>query len=227
MNYGVIWDLDGVLAETAEAHFRCWVTALAEKEIPLDRPTFGKLFGLRNREILTQLVGRAPDPSEMEGIAGRIEEIFRIEAQWLVRPMPGAFSLLMELEGAGWLQAISSPTSKASVELVLGILGIRQRFAAILSGDELSAGKPDPTLFLRAAEALGLPPGRCVVVEDAPAGVKAAQKAGMPCIAVATTSPREALASVTSSALIFDDLTQVTAKDFAGLIKTNEETHPL
>jgi beta-phosphoglucomutase len=221
MKSGVIWDLDGVLADTAEAYFRCWVTALAEREIPLNRPTFDELFGLRNRDILTQLLGRTPDPSEMESIAGRIEEIFRIEAQWLVRPMPGALPLLIELEGAGWLQAIFSPTPKANVELVLGILGIRQRFAVILSGDELSAGKPDPTLFLRAAEALGLPPGRCVVVEDASAGVEAAQRAGMPCIAVATTRPREALASVSSSALIFDDLTQVTAKDFAGLMKTN------
>ena len=221
MNNGVIWDLDGALADTAEAHFRCWVTALAEKEIPLDRPTFDELFGLRNPDILTHLLGRLPDPGEMESIARRIEEIFRIEAQWLVRPMPGAFPLVIELEGAGWLQAISSPTPKANVELVLGILGIRQRFAVIVSGDEVSAGKPDPTLFLRAAEGLGLPPGRCVVVEDAPAGVEAAQKAGMPCIAVATTRPCETLASVTSSALIFDNLTQVTTKDFAGLIRTN------
>lgn len=221
VNKGVIWDLEGVLADTAEANFRCWVTALAEKEIPLDRPTFEGLFGMQDRDILALLLGRPPEPSELESIAGRKEEIFRMEAQWLVRPMPGAFPLLVELEGAGWLQAIASPTPKANVELVLGILGIRQRFAVILSGDELCAGKPDPILFLRAAEALGLPPGHCVVVEDAPAGVEAAQKAGMPCIAVATTSPRDVLASVTSSALVLDDLTQVTAEDFAVLVKTN------
>ena len=221
MEKGVIWALDGVLADTAEAHFRCWVTALAEKEISLERPTFDELFGLCHRDLLAQLLGRAPDPSEMESIAGRVEEIFRMEAQWLIRPMPGAFPLVIALEGAGWLQAITSCTPKANVELVLGILGIRQRFAVILSGDELSAGKPDPTLFLRAAQALGLPPGRCVVVEDDPSGVEAAKRAGMPCIAVATTSAREALASVTSSAPVFEDLTQVTAEDFVGLIKTN------
>jgi beta-phosphoglucomutase-like phosphatase (HAD superfamily) len=55
MSKGVIWDLDGVLADTAEAHFRCWVTALAEKEIPLDRPTFNGLFGMNNRDMLAQL----------------------------------------------------------------------------------------------------------------------------------------------------------------------------
>jgi HAD superfamily hydrolase (TIGR01509 family) len=220
MSKGVIWDLDGVLADTAEAHFRCWVTALAEKEIPLDRPTFNGLFGMNNRDMLAQLLGRPPEPSELETIAGRKEEIFRMEAQWLVLPMPGALSLLKELERAGWIQAITSSAPKANVELVLGILGIRQRFQALLSGEELPASKPEPTLFLRAAEALGLPPEGCIVVEDTPAGVEAAHKAGMPCIAVTTTSRREVLAAVTSSALIFEDLTQVTAGDFSRLVRS-------
>jgi beta-phosphoglucomutase len=213
--------LDGVLADTAEAHFRCWVTALAEKEIPLDRPTFDGLFGIYNRDMLAQLLGRPPEPSELETITGRKEEIFRMEAQWLVRPMPGALSLLKKLEEAGWIQAITSSTPRANVELVLGILGIRQRFQTVLSGEELSASKPEPTLFLRAAEALGLSPERCVVVEDAPEGVEAAYKAGMPCMAVATTNSRETLSSVTSSALLFDDLTQVTEKDFSRLLEKN------
>lgn len=221
MSKGVIWDLDGVLADTAEAHFRCWVTALAEKEIPLDRPTFDGLFGIYNRDMLAQLLGRPPEPSELETITGRKEEIFRMEAQWLVRPMPGALSLLKELEEAGWIQAITSSTPRANVELVLGILGIRQRFQTVLSGEELSASKPEPTLFLRAAEALGLSPERCVVVEDAPEGVEAAYKAGMPCMGVATTNSRETLSSVTSSALLFDDLTQVTEKDFSRLLEKN------
>ena len=221
MGKGVIWDLDGVLADTAEAHFRCWVTALAEKEIPLDRPTFDGLFGMNTRDMLAQLLGRSPEPGELEAIVNRKEEIFRMEAQWLVSPMPGALSLLKELEGAGWIQAIISSTPKGNVELVLGILGIRQRFQAVLSGEELSAGKPEPTLFLRAAEALGLAPERCVVVEDAPEGVEAAYKAGMPCIAVARTNSPEALASVTPSTLLFDDLTQVAESDFSSLLETN------
>jgi HAD superfamily hydrolase (TIGR01509 family) len=221
MNKGVIWDLDGVLADTAEAHFRCWVTALAEKEIPLDRPTFDGLFEMNKRDMLAQLLGRRPEPSELEAIAARQAEIFRTEAQWLIRPMPGAFSLLKELEGAGWTQAITSSTPMVDVELVLSLLGIRQRSQAVLSGEDLPASKPGPTLFLRAAKALGLPPERCVVVEDAPEGVEAAYKAGMPCVAVATTNSRETLSSVTPSALLVDDLTQVTEKDFSRLLGKN------
>ena len=221
MSKGVIWDLDGVLADTAEAHFRCWVTALAEKEIPLDRPTFDGLFGLNKRNMLAQLLGRPPEPGELESISSRKDEIFRMEAQWLVRQMPGALSLLKELEGGGWIQAITSSTPTPDVELVLGILGIRQRFQAVLSEEEVSASKPEPTLFLRAAEALGLSPERCVVVEDAPEGVEAAYKAGMPCIAVTTTHTRKALASFTPSTLLFEDLTQVRERDFSNLIERN------
>jgi HAD superfamily hydrolase (TIGR01509 family) len=218
MNKGVIWDLDGVLADTGELHFRCWVTALAEREIPLDRQTFDTIFGMNNRDTLTYLLERPPEPFELETISGRKEEIFRMEAQWLVRPMPGALTLLGELEEAGWLQAVASSAPKANIDLLLATLGIRGRFQAILSGEELETGEPDPTLFLRAAKALQLSPDRCVVVEDAPAGVEAAHKAGMSCIAVATTRSRDVLAKVTSSTLLFDDLTQVKEESFSNLI---------
>jgi len=220
MNKGVIWDLDGVLADTRELHFRCWVTALAEREIPLDRETFKKVFGMNNRDTLTTLLGRPPEPFELETISGRKEEIFRMEAQWLVRPMPGALSLLEELEEAGWLQAVASSAPKANIDLLLAILGIRSRFKAILSGEELETGKPDPTLFLRVAKALQLSPDRCVVVEDAPAGVEAAHKAEMSCIAVATIRPRDVLAKIMSSTFLFDDLTQVKEESFSNLINS-------
>jgi len=220
MNKGVIYDLDGVLADTAELHFRCWVTALAEREIPLDRQTFDRVFGMNNRDTLTDLLGRPPEPFELETISGRKEEIFRMEAQWLVRPMPGALTLLEELEEAGWLQAVASSAPKANMDLLLAILGARNRFQAILSGEELETGKPDPTLFLRVAKALQLSPDRCVVVEDVPAGVEAAHKAGMSCIVVATTRPRDVLAKVTSSTLLFDDLTQVKEENFSKLINS-------
>ena len=176
------------------------------------------IFGMSNRDTLTYLLERPPEPFELETISGRKEETFRMEAQWLVRPMPGALTLLGELEEAGWLQAVASSAPKANIDLLLATLGIRGRFQAILSGEELETGKPDPTLFLRAAKALQLSPDRCVVVEDAPAGVEAAHKAGMSCIAVATTRSRDVLAKVTSSTLLFDDLTQVKEESFSNLI---------
>lgn len=211
----VIWDLDGVLADTAEVHFRAWVTALAEWEIPLDRATFDRVFGMNNRDTLTDLLGRPPEPRELATITGRKEHLFRLEASWLARPMPGALDLLAEMGASGWLQALASSAPQANINLLVDKLDIRKWLRAIHSGEDLPTGKPDPTLLLQTAGALQVPPERCIVVEDAPAGVEAARSAGMRCIAVATTRSRAVL---TVADLLFDDLTQVTADAFLELI---------
>jgi HAD superfamily hydrolase (TIGR01509 family) len=213
-NRAVIWDMDGVLADTAEAHFRTWVTALAQWEIPLNREEFGQLFGMNNRDTLTAVLGRPPDSWELGSIGGRKEYLFRLEAQLSVNPIPGALRLLTDLKAADWAQALASSAPQANIDILLDKFGIRDRFEAILSGADLPAGKPDPALFLEAAAALGLPAERCVVVEDAPAGVEAARRAGMRCIAVATTRARE---SLVAADLVFDGLTQVSMAHFAEL----------
>lgn len=211
----VIWDLDGVLADTAEPHYRAWVTALAEWEVALDRPTFDRLFGMDNRAMLEQILGRPPQPKEQGTIAGRKEHFFRLVAQQMAQPMPGALRLLEALDAAGWPQALASSAPQANINLLVDKLGISDRFHAILSGEELPESKPDPALFLYAAKRLDVPPERCVVVEDAPAGVEAANRAGMRCIAVATTRPAEMLAGAD---LLLDDLTQLSVDTFAELV---------
>jgi beta-phosphoglucomutase len=211
----VIWDMDGVLFDTTEAHFRSWVTALAEWEIPLDRTQFGNLLGINNRDTLTALLGRPPNPEEMATITGRKEHLFRLDANHLVHPIPGAFNLLGELERAGWPQALATSAPWENINLLVDHFGIRDRFQAILSGADLPAGKPDPALFFQAAEALRVAAERCVVVEDSPAGVEAAGRAGMLCIAVTTTHRREALAAADR---IFDGLTQFTAETLTEMV---------
>lgn len=217
---GVIWDLDGVLADTGEAHFQAWATVLSERKIPFDRSTFDRVFGMNNRGTLTELLGRAPSEEELGGIADRKEHLFRELAGELVRPMPGAIRLLDELAGAGWSQAVASSAPQENIDLVVDTFDIRRYFAAILSGAGLPAGKPDPALFLQAARALRLIPERCVVVEDAPVGVEAARRAGMPCIAVATTRPRETL----GPGPVFDDLQSVTVQTFSDVLRVGPGT---
>ncbi|NOR84068.1 MAG: HAD-IA family hydrolase, partial [Ardenticatenales bacterium] len=129
--------------------------------------------------------------------------------------MPGALDLLAEMGASGWLQALASSAPQANINLLVEKLGIRKWLKAIHSGEDLPTGKPDPTLLLQTAGALQVPPERCIVVEDAPAGVEAARSAGMRCIAVATTRSRAVL---TVADLLFDDLTQVTADAFLELI---------
>ena len=212
---GVIWDLDGVLADTTEAHFQAWAEALSAWEVPFDRSLFDRLFGMNNVDTLTEILGRAPTQEEIIGIAGHKEEIFRQHAGELVRSMPGAIRLLDELAQAGWVQGVASSAPQENIDLLVDAFGMGRYFAAILSGDGLPAGKPDPALFLQTAQALHLPPQQCVVVEDAPAGVEAAQRAGMVCIAVATTRPRETL----GSGPVFDDLQAVTEETFSEVLR--------
>ena len=137
-----------------------------------------------------------------------------------MRPMPGAIRLLDELEGAGWVQGVASSAPLENIDLLVDAFGMGRYFAAILSGDGLPAGKPDPALFLKTAQALRLPPQRCVVVEDAPAGVEAARRAGMPCIAVATTRPWETL----GPGPVFEDLQAVTAQTFSDVLRAGPAT---
>ena len=211
MERGVIWDLDGVLADTGEAHYQAWATVLSERKIPFDRAAFDRVFGMNNRGALTELLGRVPNDEELGEIAGRKEILFRQFTEQLVLPMPGALRLLDELAGAGWVQGVASSAPQENIDLLVDTFDIRRYFAVILSGAGLPAGKPDPSLFLQTARGLHLPPEQCVVVEDAPAGVEAARRAGMPCIAVATTRPREIL----GPGPVFADLQSVTVQTFS------------
>jgi beta-phosphoglucomutase len=211
MAKGVIWDMDGVLVDTTEAHYQAWRRVLSERQIPFGRSHFDRVFGMNNKDTLRELLGRLPLQEELAEIADGKERIFRQEVGRSARLLPGAIRLLGELAQAGWLQAVASSAPQENIDLLMDAFGIRRHFAAILSGARLPAGKPDPALFLAAASALHLPAQHCVVVEDAPVGVEAACRAGMPCIAVATTRPRQTL----GPGPVFDDLQSVTEAVFA------------
>jgi beta-phosphoglucomutase-like phosphatase (HAD superfamily) len=118
MARGVVWDLDGVLADTAEAHFQAWTQALSAHEIPFDRVAFDRVFGMNNAGTLTMLFGRPPTRQELTNIADCKERIFRQEARRLVRPMPGTIRLLDELEKRGWLQAVASSAPQENIDLL-------------------------------------------------------------------------------------------------------------
>lgn len=189
---GVIWDMDGVLIDTGEFHFRAWSQALSERAIPFSRESFQATFGMNNTGVLSTLLGRTPTPKFVSEISDRKEWLFRQEIQGHAQPLPGVRTWLENLKAAGARQAIASSAPPANIDVLVDELDLRPYFDAIVSGFDLP-GKPDPAVFLKAARLIGVPPGRCVVVEDAIAGVDAAQRAGMKCIAVTTTNPADTL----------------------------------
>jgi len=106
--------------------------------------------------------------------------------------LPGVMEWIQRLREQGWLQAVASSAPRKNIEVVLEVMGLTGFFGALVSAEDVTAGKPDPQVFQRGAERLGMPASRCIVVEDAAQGVEAARRAGMRCIGV---SRKELLAA--------------------------------
>ena len=181
----VIWDVDGTLVDTAAEHFAAWQHLAELIDKPFSRDDFDRTFGWRNPEILRMLFDENYSDEQVDELATRKETMYRERVKaGAVRLLPGVGRLLREFREAGWPRAVGSSAPKANLDLLLASAGVADYFGAVVSGDDVSRGKPDPEVFLRGAEQLGVEPGECVVLEDAEAGVKAAKAAGMACVAV-------------------------------------------
>jgi len=208
----VLWDLDGVLVDSAPFHFQAWRELLASQGRELSEADFRRTFGLRNDTILRDLVGNLP-PAEVERLAARKEELFRQAARGNIAALPGALALLRLLRERGLKLALVSSTPRANIDLILGALGVETAFDVILGEEDATRGKPDPEGYLLAAERLGVSPGECVVIEDAPVGVEAAKRGGMRCVGVYRDRPRKALAKAD---LLVETLEDPTVGEFFG-----------
>jgi beta-phosphoglucomutase len=209
---GAIWDVDGTLVDTAELHFRAWEELCRGLGRPFTRADFAATFGQRNPEIIRILFGDRFDDKQTAELGDQKEEQYRAAARKGVNPLPGVVGLLESLRRAGFRQAIGSSAPRANLELILGLMGVAGYFDAVVSSEDTRRGKPDPEVFLVAAERLGVPPRRCVVFEDAIAGVQAARAGGMKCIAVRFVGhhPEESLRNAGAD-LVVPTLEQVDA----------------
>jgi beta-phosphoglucomutase len=182
---GILWDMDGTLVDTAELHFRAWSRLMQDIGRPFTRDDFAATFGWRNPEIFRALCGGRFGAREIAELGDRKEDYYRASAREAgVALLPGARRLLEGLDAAGACQAIGSSAPRANLELILELTGVARFFAAVVSMEDTQRGKPDPQVFEVAAARLAVPARRCVVVEDAVAGVQAARAGGMRCVAV-------------------------------------------
>ena len=182
--YAAIWDVDGTLVDTAEQHFQAWAATARERDRPFSRDDFARTFGRRNPEIIHILFGDALNEHEAIELAKRKERLYREAAAGGVVLLPGVQALLEDLDRAGFRQAIGSSAPRANLELILRLTGVERYFPAVVASEDTQRGKPDPQVFQLAAERLAVPAEKCVVLEDAVAGVQAAKAGGMKCIAV-------------------------------------------
>ncbi|HZP25772.1 MAG TPA: HAD family phosphatase [Dehalococcoidia bacterium] len=211
----LLWDLDGVIVDSTAYHAEAYRRILHEFGQQLDEEYFRReLFGRRNEDILSHLLPQLP-PRELPALARRKEEVYRsLLREGHLQPLPGARELVQRLAEAGVRQAIVSSTPPENIAIALDSLGLAGRFRAIVSGEDVARGKPDPQGYVLGAQRLGVSPARCVVIEDAPPGIEAARAAGMRCIGVATTRAPEAL---TTADLVVATLEDLRVRQFLGL----------
>ncbi len=189
--FGVIFDMDGVLVDSAEPHFESWRRLGREYGVAVGRGQFSETFGRRNDEIIPMLFGEV-SASRLAVLSDRKEEIYRDLVRFRVPAVPGAAELVQSLARDGIAMAIGSSGPRKNIDLVLTEMGIESLIPVVVSASDVTRGKPDPQVFHLAIERLGLPASRCIVVEDAPVGVIAAKAAGAKAVAVLVHHPREA-----------------------------------
>jgi beta-phosphoglucomutase len=181
----VIFDLDGVLTDTAEFHYLGWQRLADEIGAPFDRDTNEHLRGVSRRESLEILLGdRQVSEDELEEMMARKNAYYLayLEDMTPADTLPGAVELVEDARRRGLKVAIGSSSKNART--VLQHLSIADLFDAVADGTSVERAKPQPDLFLAAAEMLGVPAESCIVVEDAASGVDAALAGGMTAVGV-------------------------------------------
>ena len=184
---GAIFDLDGVIVSTDDCHTRAWKRLAEEEGIPFDGGSSDELRGvsrMESLEIILKQAKRTYSEEEKKALAARKNDYYVAFISKLSPDdiLPGVPGILTLLRNKGVRVAIGS--SSRNTPLILRKIGLENAFDAVADGNGITHSKPDPEVFLLAARLLGIPPERCLVVEDADAGIAAAAAGGMKALGV-------------------------------------------
>ena len=204
----IIWDLDGVIIDSAEAHRKAWYRLAEDLGIPYSDEQFWATFGQRNDAIIPTLVSPV-SAEQVKEYSDRKEAYFREFVRDTIAFLPGAQELLSALKEAGYAQALATSTPLANIALISDVLGLKRYLSAFVSGETVPRSKPAPDTFLKAAAELGVEPAKSLVIEDSVAGIEAARAGGMYSIAV---DGGRNLPGLRKADLIVKDLTEVTVE---------------
>ena len=176
---GVIFDIDGVLMNSNPAHLESWRILGKEDGFDFTPRLFQETFGQRSDAILANHWGRPLTDGEAQEMAERKERIYREMVEKNFPAMPGAVDFVRSLARRGIPLSVGSSGPAINVDFVVGRLGILPCLKGVVSGTDVPQAKPAPDIFLACARKMGLPPNRCVAIDDSASGVAAAKSAGM------------------------------------------------
>ena len=205
---GVLFDMDGVLVNNTQAHVKAFEIFCERYGVEDWQHKLQTAFGMGNDDIMRLIL---PEEKGMKALGEEKEAIYREVYAPEIRPVRGLVELLEELRRRGIRCAVGSSGCRENVDFVLSNCGITDYFSCIVSGDRVTRCKPDPEIYLLAAEGLHLPSAECLVFEDARVGITAARRAGAGrIVALATTLPRHTLATQTEADVVIDDFASIT-----------------
>jgi len=179
MKFAYIFDADGVIINTMESHYICYKIALEEVDVPIDKNQLFSQAGMTGHEQIKyfcEKAGRKVDHSDIEKIYQRKRELYMDYIDTATK-IDCNIELLKVLRSKSVLVAIATGSSKPSILPIIEKFSIE--FDALVTAEDVTRGKPNPDLFLCAAERLGVSPENCIVIEDSDVGIEAAKNAGM------------------------------------------------
>jgi len=212
----VIFDMDGVLVDSYRAHLESWEQLARDHGLTMTAEQFSATFGRTTRDIIRNLWGNRVAENDIPAWDAQKEAFYREIIRRDFPAMDGATELLRSLDEAGFAMAIGSSGPPENVETVIECLPGAELISARVTGVDVTRGKPDPQVFLIAAEKLAVSPSRCAVIEDAPAGVQAARAAGMAAVAITVTADRDTLTE--HAHIVIDSLQELSPESIAQLI---------
>ena len=208
--FGVIFDIDGTMVNNTSYHRQAWFELCRQHDIPLDHQSYHeKIHARSNDQIVPNLFGPDVNEAFIRKIEFEKESLYRETFRPVMKETPGLIALLDKLQEKGIRCAAASNSPKENVVFVLDELNIRNYFQAVIYRDLVTVGKPNPELFLKAAEEMGVTPERCLVFEDSASGFKAARAAGMPYIAITFGADPHELTKAGDAKAVYEDFTQI------------------
>ncbi|NQU88759.1 MAG: HAD family phosphatase [Mariniphaga sp.] len=188
MSFAIIFDLDGTMVDNASYHKQAWGEFCKGYNIPFSKEIFNTIFfGKTNQQVLPELFNKKLTSEEVFQFSEQKEIIYRKNYQTEIKPINGLISFLQKLHANDIKTAIATSAPPGNVKLVLEGLNINHYFNHIVDDTMVIKGKPDPEIFLKAADLLKKKPEECIVFEDSPSGTKAAFDVGCKVIALTTT----------------------------------------
>lgn len=192
LQWAAIFDFDGVIADTIYHHEECWREVAIERGTTLTRQQFLDGNGTRNYNFVVEILKWTSDPKEVEKIVQRKEALFWDMVKKVpINPVAGVEDFLKLLKKNNVPCALGSSSIRKNIDILFETLPLEKYFSAIVTGEDVEFGKPNPEVFVKAALKLGILPKKCIVFEDATLGIEAGTKAGAKTIALTTTFSKD------------------------------------